>query len=110
MKKSKKILVTIATIFVLAFAVSCSGSDSNDEKSGCEDFEQVVTEASTSYSSALQIYYNEPTKANCATLKTETTKFIGVYNDYMDCIPEVERGEILKYIDVLQELIDETCP
>lgn len=107
MKKSKNILITIVTLFVFAFVFSCSSND--NEKAGCDNFEQAATDASKAYSEALQLYYNSPTTANCAILKSETASFIAVYNDYMDCIPDAEKAEIQEYIAILQETVDEVC-
>lgn len=107
MKKFKNTLLVITALFMLAFTFSCSSSD--DEKAGCDNFETAITEATDTYSSAIHAYYANQTPENCAKLKSETTNFIAVYNDYLDCIPESEQDNIQEQIRILQETVNEYC-
>lgn len=110
MKKSKRIIATIAGVIASMTLSSCS-VEKLAESLGCDSeglFSKALVEK-TFYQEALDAYAEDQSAENCQELRSSGNDYIKAVNTYLDCSKEGDEATQRELKDAEKALADLDC-
>ncbi|MCK0132581.1 hypothetical protein MWU59_13820 [Flavobacteriaceae bacterium F08102] len=93
--RSLKIAFTIGIISLSGF-INCSKDDLDN--GACNNWSEKYLDKAAAYSQAANAYSNDPTAANCNTMKEKGLSYVKALEGIINCVPTINQAEFNKEI------------
>jgi len=108
-KKAKVLILGMVAVAMMT-NTGCSKDNPLNPVGGCSgsaSWVEAISNESTAYGNAIAAYDDDPTDANCSTLKTAGKNYLDALRGVAKCVPTVSQAQYDKAINEAKADIDE---